>query len=72
MSKENLHLPKTAFSMKAELAKKEPEILKRWEQNNTYENQDIRYSKSTHKTCKNLHIPHAKSSPSIRHAQNHT
>ena len=37
MSKENLHLPKTAFSMKAELAKKEPEILKLWEKNKTFE-----------------------------------
>jgi len=37
MSKENLHLPKTAFSMKADLAKKEPDILKRWEQNKTFE-----------------------------------
>ena len=36
MSKENLHLPKTTFSMKADLAKKEPDILKRWEQNKTY------------------------------------
>ena len=37
MSKENLHLPKTVFSMKADLAKKEPDILKRWEQNKTFE-----------------------------------
>ena len=37
MSKENLHLPKTAFSMKANLAKKEPDILKQWEQNKTFE-----------------------------------
>ena len=37
MSKENLHLPKTAFSMKAELAKKEPDLLKKWEQNKIYE-----------------------------------
>jgi len=37
MSKENLHLPKTAFSMKADLAKKEPDILKLWEQNKTFE-----------------------------------
>ena len=36
MSKENLHLPKTAFSMKADLAKKEPDILKRWAQNETF------------------------------------
>ena len=37
MSKENLHLPKTIFSMKADLAKKEPDILKQWEKNNTFE-----------------------------------
>ena len=37
MSKENLHLPKTVFSMKADLAKKEPNILKQWEQNKTFE-----------------------------------
>ena len=37
MSKENLHLPKTAFSMKADLAKKEPDILKQWEENKTFE-----------------------------------
>ena len=37
MSKENLHLPKTTFSMKADLPKKEPEILKRWEEKNIFE-----------------------------------
>jgi len=37
MSKENLHLPITAFSMKANLAKKEPEILKSWEKNKIFE-----------------------------------
>ena len=37
MSKENLHLPKTVFSMKANLAKKEPDILKQWEQNKTFD-----------------------------------
>ena len=37
MSKENLHLPKTVFSMKADLAKKEPDILKQWELNKTFE-----------------------------------
>ena len=31
MSKENLHLPKTAFSMKANLPNKEPYILDKWE-----------------------------------------
>ena len=36
MSKENLQLPKTAFSMKANLPQKEPEILIKWEKNNLY------------------------------------
>jgi isoleucyl-tRNA synthetase len=37
MSKENLHLPKTAFSMKANLSKKEPEILEKWEKNKIFD-----------------------------------
>ena len=36
MSKESLQLPKTAFSMKANLPNKEPEIIKHWEQTNLY------------------------------------
>ena len=31
MSKENINLPKTSFSMKANLPNKEPEILNYWE-----------------------------------------
>ena len=31
MSKDTLQLPKTAFSMKASLPTKEPEIIKKWE-----------------------------------------
>ena len=34
MSKENINLPKTSFSMKANLPNKEPEILKIWEEQN--------------------------------------
>ncbi len=37
MSKDSLHLPKTAFSMKASLPNKEPLILQRWEKNKIYE-----------------------------------
>ena len=33
MSKETLQLPKTAFSMKANLPNKEPGILEKWEKN---------------------------------------
>ena len=37
MSKDTLHLPKTAFSMKASLPIKEPLILKKWEKNKIFE-----------------------------------
>ncbi len=36
MSKENLHLPQTAFSMKANLPQREPEILNKWEENKIF------------------------------------
>ncbi|RLB27798.1 MAG: isoleucine--tRNA ligase, partial [Deltaproteobacteria bacterium] len=34
--KKTLNLPKTDFPMKANLVKKEPEILKKWEQEDIY------------------------------------
>ena len=37
MSKDNLHLPKTAFSMKAGLPNKEPLILEKWEKDKMFE-----------------------------------
>ena len=37
MSKDNLHLPKTAFSMKASLPTKEPLILEKWEKDKIFE-----------------------------------
>ena len=37
MSKDTLHLPKTAFSMKASLPIKEPQILEKWEKNKIFE-----------------------------------
>ena len=36
MSKENINLPKTAFSMKANLQIKEPEILDYWKKIDLY------------------------------------
>ena len=36
MSKENINLPKTSFSMKANLPNREPEILKIWDKLNLY------------------------------------
>ena len=35
--KDTLNLPQTSFSMKAKLASKEPEFLKRWEQIKLYQ-----------------------------------
>ena len=37
MSKDTLQLPKTAFSMKASLPTKEPEILKKWDNYKIFE-----------------------------------
>ena len=37
MSKFQINLPKTAFSMKANLPQKEPEILKDWEKSKIFE-----------------------------------
>ena len=37
MSKDSLQLPKTAFSMKANLPSKEPLIIEKWEKNNIFE-----------------------------------
>ena len=37
MSKENINLPKTSFSMKANLPNREPEILKIWAKQNLYQ-----------------------------------
>ena len=36
MSKKDINLPKTSFSMKANLPNKEPEILKIWQKLNLY------------------------------------
>ena len=36
--KETLHMPNTTFEMRGNLAKKEPGILKNWEENNYYQN----------------------------------
>ena len=36
MSKENINLPKTAFSMKANLQNREPEILEYWKKIDLY------------------------------------
>ena len=38
MSKENLNLPKTAFSMKANLPQKEPNLINFWDKINLYKN----------------------------------
>ena len=38
MSKDDTQLPKTAFSVKASLPIKEPEIVKKWEQDKIFKN----------------------------------
>ena len=38
MSKENLNLPKTTFSMKANLPQKEPSLIDFWDKINLYQN----------------------------------
>ena len=43
MTKFQINLPKTAFSMKANLSIREPEILKYWEEINLY--QELRHSR---------------------------
>ena len=35
--KETLNMPKTDFEMRGNLAKKEPNILRKWEENNHYQ-----------------------------------
>ena len=53
MSKEHLNLPKTAFSMKANLPTREPEILKFWQKINLYD--ELRKSrKGKEKKFKNV------------------
>ena len=37
MSKDSIQLPKTNFSMKANLPSKEPKILKKWDKNKIFE-----------------------------------
>ena len=55
MSKESLQLPKTAFSMKANLPQKEPEIINKWEKNKLYEKLR-KSSKGKKKFVKSLRI----------------
>ena len=43
MSKNQINLPKTAFSMKANLPTREPEILEFWKKINLYK--ELRYSR---------------------------
>ena len=53
MSKSQINLPKTAFSMKANLPVREPEILEYWKKINLY--QELRKSsKGKEKKFKNI------------------
>ncbi|QCI21466.1 isoleucine--tRNA ligase [Buchnera aphidicola (Hyadaphis tataricae)] len=67
--KKTLNLPKTTFSMKANLSKKEPKILTKWQENNIYTT--IRKKKASKKIFF-LHDgpPYANGSIHIGHAVN--
>ena len=64
-----LNLPKTEFSMRAGLAQKEPQLLEKWEKENTYA---ILRKKSEGKTSFILHDgpPYANGNIHIGHALN--
>ena len=67
--KNTLNLPKTSFSMKANLAKKEPERLKKWIKNNIYENIRNHFNNS-HKFILHDGPPYANGYIHIGHAVN--
>ena len=46
--KDTLNLPKTAFPMKANLAKKETELLEYWDKNHTYQKMQQKGSKKNY------------------------
>ena len=50
MSKFQINLPKTAFSMKANLPTREPEFLKFWEKINLYK-RIKKFKKRSRKVC---------------------
>ncbi|MFA6378403.1 MAG: class I tRNA ligase family protein, partial [Candidatus Omnitrophota bacterium] len=66
---DTLNLPKTTFSMKADLAQKEPKMLAAWEQNGLY---DLIRKKSKGKKAFTLHDgpPYANGNIHIGHALN--
>ena len=55
MSKENINLPKTAFSMKANLQTKEPEILDYWKKIDLYK--ELRKSNKGKKNLYFMMVP---------------
>ncbi|MGI1678811.1 MAG: isoleucine--tRNA ligase [Cellvibrionaceae bacterium] len=69
--KDTLNLPKTAFPMKANLAQREPQTLKRWQKDNVY--QEIRESRKGEKKFI-LHDgpPYANGNIHLGHAVNKT
>ncbi|MGH1471410.1 MAG: isoleucine--tRNA ligase [Cellvibrionaceae bacterium] len=69
--KDTLNLPKTAFPMKANLAQREPQTLKRWQKDNVY--QEIRESRQGEKKFI-LHDgpPYANGNIHLGHAVNKT
>ena len=61
MSKEDINLPKTSFSMKANLPIKEPEILKIWEKLDLYKKlRELRKGKEKPMRKQEKHMKHQK------------
>ena len=69
MNKDSINLPKTAFSMKANLQNKEPEILDYWKKINLYE-QIRNLSKGKEKFILHDGPPYANGDIHIGHAVN--
>ncbi len=65
-----LNLPNTAFPMKAELAKREPEMLKRWEEGGLYQKIRARAVKAKEKYVLHDGPPYANGQTHIGHALN--
>jgi len=56
MTKSQINLPKTAFSMKANLPTREPEILEYWKKINLYNELRLKKKEKEIKTGKKINI----------------
>ena len=56
MSKENINLPKTAFSMKANLPAKEPGMIEYWDKINLYQKLRESSKNKENLSCTTVHL----------------